>query len=180
MAKKLAKHEEPLEIVLFGDNKAKHKEKWKTHQEMQSRLEKYRGQTFSIILRKCLQHLLDRMKQDVMWTTVATSYNRLQLIRIIEKTVLALAKDQYPFAIVYEQELLIYSFHQNTMTNYQWYERFNTKVDVGTAIGVTRHHSIILEWNSQSTHSASYKDITDDKKIDFKRMQRKCTSHTSS
>ena len=29
MAEELAKHEEPLEIVLFGDNKAKREGKWK-------------------------------------------------------------------------------------------------------------------------------------------------------
>ena len=31
MAEELAKHEEPLEIVLFGDNKSKHEGKWKTY-----------------------------------------------------------------------------------------------------------------------------------------------------
>ena len=29
MAEELAKHEEPLEIVLFGDKKAEHEGKWK-------------------------------------------------------------------------------------------------------------------------------------------------------
>ena len=66
------------------------------------------------------------MKQDVIWTTVATSYNPLQLISIIDKTVLAQTEGQYPFAIVYEQNLSLYGFHQNNMTNDQWYEQFNT------------------------------------------------------
>ena len=43
MAEELAKHEEPLDIVLFGDNKAEHEGKWKTYWEKQSRLEKHRG-----------------------------------------------------------------------------------------------------------------------------------------
>ena len=38
MAEELAKHEETLEIVLFGDNKSEHKGKWKTYREKQSRL----------------------------------------------------------------------------------------------------------------------------------------------
>ena len=50
MAEELAKHEEPLEIVLFGDNKAEHEGKRKTYREKQSRLEKHRGETFSMIL----------------------------------------------------------------------------------------------------------------------------------
>ena len=31
MSEKLAKHDEPLDIVLFGDNKDKHEGKWKTY-----------------------------------------------------------------------------------------------------------------------------------------------------
>ena len=50
MAEKLSKHEEPLEIVLFGDNKAEHEGKWKTYREKQSRLEKHRVQTFSMVM----------------------------------------------------------------------------------------------------------------------------------
>ena len=35
------------------------------------------------------------------------------------------------------------------MSNPQWYERFNTKVDVGDAIGVTRQHRSLLEHVAQ-------------------------------
>ena len=55
------------------------------------------------------------------------------------------------------------------MTNDQWYERFNTKVDVGTSIGVTRQNSVLLEWTAHSTHSASYQDITDYQKIEIQK-----------
>ena len=98
---------------------------------------------------------------------MATSYDPLQLISIIEKTVLAQTEDQYPFAIVYEQELLLYGFHQNTMANNQWYERFNAKVDVRTSIVVTRQHSILLECTAQSTHRVSYQSITNDQRIEI-------------
>ena len=91
------------------------------------------------------QKLLDHMKQDVMYTTVVTSYNPLQLISIVQKTVLTHMGDKYPFARVYKQELFLYGFYQNNMTNEQWYERLNTKVDVETAIGVTRQHSVLLK-----------------------------------
>ena len=98
-----------------------------------------------MILGQCLQQLLNQIKHYVIWTTVETSYNPLQLISTIEKTVLSQTEDQYPFTIVYKHELSLYGFHQNTMTNNQWYERFNTNVDVGTSIGVTRQHSVLLE-----------------------------------
>ena len=76
MEEELSTYEEPLEIVLFGDNKSKQEGKLKTYREKQSRLEKHRGQTFLMILGKCSQELMDRMKQDVIWTTVVTSYIR--------------------------------------------------------------------------------------------------------
>ena len=50
MAEELAKYEEPLDILLFGDNKCEHKGKWKTYREKKSRLEKHRGEMFSIML----------------------------------------------------------------------------------------------------------------------------------
>jgi hypothetical protein len=53
---------------------------------------------------------------------------------------MAHTEDQYPFATVYNQELSFYSFKQDNLSNPQWYERFNTKVDVSGAIGVTRQH----------------------------------------
>ena len=95
------------------------------------------------------------MKLDVICTTVVTSYNPLQLISIIEETVLAQMEDQYPFAIVYKQDLSLYGFHHNTTTNDQWYEQFNIKVDVGTSIGVTRQQTVLLGWTAQSTYSVS-------------------------
>jgi hypothetical protein len=49
------------------------------------------------------------------------------------------------FVTVYEQECGLYSYTQNNMTNNQWYERFNTKIDVKKAIGVTRQHEVLLE-----------------------------------
>ena len=94
-------------------------------------------------------------------------YDPLQLISIIKKMVLAQTEDQFPFAIVYEQELSLYSYHQNTTTKGQWYERFNIKVDVGTSIGFTRQHSVLLEWAAKSTHITPYQEITNDQKIEI-------------
>jgi hypothetical protein len=73
------------------------------------------------------------MKQDTEWTNVSTSYDPLTLYRLIERTVLAQTEDQYPFATVYDQELSFYSFRQETLSNPQWYERFNTFADLGAA-----------------------------------------------
>ncbi len=85
------------------------------------------------------------MKQDTNWNTASTSYNPLDLYQLLQKTILAQTEDQYPFATVYNQELGFYSFWQETMSNLEWYKKFNTKVDVGSAIGVTQQHKVLLE-----------------------------------
>ena len=97
-----------------------------------------------MILGQFVQQLLDRMNQDTSWVMVETSYDPLALVDLIENTVLAQTEDHYPFAILYKQELFLYVFHQNTFTNDQWYEKFNTKVDGGNVIGLIRKHSMSL------------------------------------
>ena len=41
------------------------------------------------------------------------------------------------------------------------HERFNTKVDVGTAIGVTRQHQALLEFGAQDVHTKDFASCTD-------------------
>ena len=47
------------------------------------------------------------------------------------------AEDQYCYATVYTQECVIYGFQEQSLTNEQYYELFNTKVDVVVSIGIT-------------------------------------------
>jgi hypothetical protein len=121
---------------------------------------KHRGQAFSLIQGQCTQLLQDRMKQDTDWNTVSTSYDPLTLYRLIEKTALAQTEDQYPLAAVYDQELAFYTFKQDSLSNPQWYEkRFNTKVDISDAIGVTRQHKVLLEYVAQELHTQAFADL---------------------
>jgi hypothetical protein len=85
-----------------------------------------------------MQVLLDKMKRDPDWSKPSESYDPLTLMKLIEKTIISQTDDQYLYATVYEQEASLYSFSQQGLSNEQWYERFNTKVDFGSAIGVTR------------------------------------------
>ena len=152
--------DEDVPVVLSDAEKTQWNSEWRTYRERKERLVKHRGQAFSLILGQCTQLLQDRMKQDADWTTVSTSYDPLQLYRLIEKTVLAQTEDQYPFATVYDQEVALYSFRQERLSNAQWYERFNTKVDVANAIGVTRQHKVLLEFVAQETHTTAFNDLT--------------------
>ena len=62
------------------------------------------------------------------------------MLQLIRKIVLAETENPYPFATIHNQELTFYTFYQGSMTNPQWYERFNTKVDVSESIWMTRQH----------------------------------------
>jgi Reverse transcriptase (RNA-dependent DNA polymerase) len=147
-------------IDLTDSEKTQHNNEWRTYRDRNAKLSNHRGQAFSLILGQCTQLLQDRMKQDTDYTRVSTSYDPLLLYRLIEKTILAQTEDQYPFATVYDQEASFYSFRQEQMSNPQWYERFNTKVDVGEAIGVTRQHKVLLEYVAQELHQQTFASLT--------------------
>ena len=71
-------------------------------------------------------------------------------------------EDKYLFATVYDQELSFYMFHRGSMTNTQWYERFNTKVNVSESIGVTRQHKSLLGYVVQESHSLDFDSCTEE------------------
>ena len=152
---------EDIPIVMTDTEKTAYSNEWRTYRERNANLSKHRGQAYSLIIGQCTQLLQDRMKQDADWTMVSTSYDPLALCRLIEKTILAQTEDQYPFATVFDQELAFYTFRQENLTNPQWYERFNTKVDVGEAIGVTRQHKVLLEHVAQELHTQAFATLTD-------------------
>jgi hypothetical protein len=99
------------------------------------------------------------MKQDIDWNTMSVSYDPLTLYLLIEKSVLVQTEDLYPFATVYDQELSFYSFKQDNLSNPQWFERFNTKVDAIRSIGVTRQHRVLLEYVAQESYTRAFADL---------------------
>jgi hypothetical protein len=46
----------------------------------------------------------------------------------------------------------------------QWYEKFNTKVDVGSAIGVTQQHKVCLEYVAQENHMLAFTALSAEQK----------------
>ena len=64
--------------------------------------------------------------------------------------------------------MAFYSFHQHNLTSDQWYERFNTKVDIASAIGSTIQHKVLIEYISQESN-IKYDDISTEEQEDFKR-----------
>jgi hypothetical protein len=112
----------PIPITLEGSEYTKHSNEWRTYRERVSSLEKHRGQAFSMLRGQCMEVLLDKMKYEPGWDTVSTSYDPLALMSMIERVVLSQTADQYPYATVYEQELTLYTFSQQDLSNQQWYD----------------------------------------------------------
>ena len=104
-----------------------------------------------------------KMKYYPYWDKKSTSYDPLRILALIEKTVLDQTEDQYPFATVYKQECSNYSFSHNTLSNEQWYERFNTKIDVVSAINLTRKHQVILSHVAEE-YNKEFEDMTPEEK----------------
>jgi hypothetical protein len=146
-------------VELTDSEKTQFSNDWRTFRERNTNLIKHRCQAFYLIQGKCTQLLQDKMKHDKDWNIVSISYDPLTLYRLIERTVLAQNEDQYPFASVYDQELSFYSLKQDNLSNPQWYERFNTNVDIHGAIGVTRQHTVLFEYVAQESYTRAFTDI---------------------
>jgi hypothetical protein len=168
------KQNNEVPIEMLDSEKTQYSNDWRTYQERNVLLTKHRGQAFSIILGQCTQLLQDRMKQDTDWNMASTSYNPLELYWLIEKMTLAQMEDQHPFATVYDQELNFYSFQQETMSNPQWYKKFNTKVDLGSAISITRQHKVLLEYVAQEDHTLTFTALSAEQKQAIREDAEEC------
>jgi hypothetical protein len=83
------KQNNEVPIEMSDSEKMQYSNDWRTYRERNALLTKHRGQAFSLILGQCTQLLQDRMKQDTDWNMASTSYNPLELYRLIEKMTLA-------------------------------------------------------------------------------------------
>ena len=102
------------------------------------------------------------MKSDIEWKILEQSGDPLLLIQVIEIHVLPQTEDMYSFASLYEQELKLYNFNQNDLTNDQWCKRFIIRSDFDNGIGVTRQHKVLLEQVAKEKHSDSFENITEE------------------
>ena len=69
---------------------------------------------------------------------------------------MAQTEDQYPFATVYDKDLTLYTFNPGLISNPQWYELFNKRVDVSESISMTSQHKTLLEYVAQEAHSLAF------------------------
>ena len=120
-----------LPIVLEGDAKVEHVNKWRTYLERTSCLEKQHILSFYMIRCQCMKFIPYKTKHDPYWDNNSESYDPLTLLKLIQKNILSQTKDQCCYATVYNPACALYGFNQHNLTNEQFYDIFNTKVDVG-------------------------------------------------
>ena len=134
----------------------------KSHSYRVATLEKHRGQVYALIYGQCTQVLQDKMKQDKGWPVVSVSYDPLLLYKLMERVIMKQTEDQYPVAALWEQLCNVTLAKQGNMTNIEYYERFNTKIDVAESVGVSFDYERIWEYCAQEAHKKPYSSLTPD------------------
>ena len=147
---------QPVPHKLTSEEAALYYNDGKTYSMRVATLEKHRGQAFATIIGQCTQLLLDKMKQEKTWEVVSASYKPLELYKLIESVVLKQTEDQYPVAAVWEQYGQVYNAKQGSMTNTEWYERFNTKVEVAESVGCKFACDKTLDYCAELQYKMSY------------------------
>ena len=66
-------------------------------------------------------------------------------------------------AALWEQLSNIANAKQGNSTNNEWYERFNTKVEVAKSVGVSFNFETIWEYCAMEAHKATYTLLRSDK-----------------
>ncbi len=74
--------------------------------------------------------------------------------------VLKQTEDQYPVAAVWDQYSAVFNAKQGSLPNTEWYERFNTKVEVAELVGCVFGHDKILDYCAELEFKAPYQGLS--------------------
>ena len=72
--------------------------------------------------------------------------------KLIQKTSLSQSEDFYPFHTIHHHLCLLLNTQQGSLTNAEYYKRWNTKCDVAKAVGVTLAHQAGMEYMAQQKY----------------------------
>ena len=132
-------YEQGMEVkVPLGDEE---KGEWKQNEKVcGDRAAKHilnQQKTFAIIVGQCTQRLQDKMHDDAKWEEVNKKQKPLELYALIERVIMKQTGDEYAPCNLVDHLLAVLTMRQpNNMSNSQWYEKFNTRVDVAESVGV--------------------------------------------
>lgn len=154
--------DDDLPIALKGEAKTQWETEWKMYKSRMENLIKHRGQALNMIKGQCTLTLMEQMKCDSDYTACMVSNDPLRLRALIERTIITQSDNRYVFATLYEQEVGLFGFQQNKMTEDQWHERFKTKVFIGDTLGVSRDHTMALNYVAKERYKSDFEDIADE------------------
>ena len=166
------KLDNPPEPDLGKEDGAKYSGDWKTYNVRKAKLEEYRGKLCSLILGQCTQVLKDKLKQDPEYVSVIQSGKPLRYKALIERTIMAQSSDQFSCAVVHQQLCGVLGFRQGTNSNAQYYQRFNTRVDVSRAVGVNWVHEGVTKHLAQELFKKDLHQLSTD---EFKEVRDKAS-----
>jgi hypothetical protein len=126
---------------------------WKAHGVDSQNLVIHRGKVFELILGQCTQNLIDKMRYDKEYKKVTESNDPLLLYSLIERT--SQTEQRNPFKTAFELKLGLHQYEQGAMSNTDWYERFNTKVEIATALEIAFCDPCLLKHTLGKIHQST-------------------------
>ncbi len=101
------KLKDEVEMKLTDDKKMAHNNAWQSHHKVTAGLKKSCGKIHSLLLGQCTQVLIEKMKQDVDWVRISDLFDRIALLKLIEKFVPKQSSNQYMTGVLIAEQLLI-------------------------------------------------------------------------
>ncbi len=74
-------------------------------------------------------------------------------------------EDQYPVSVLWEQYGAVYDAKQGNLTSTEWYERFNTKVEVAESVSCVFANNKTLTYCSELEYKLPYSQLTNADKL---------------
>ncbi len=117
-----------------------------------------------LIMGQCTQRLKDKLKQDILWSTVdATPENPINLKNLIRRVVLKQSgTDQYPWAMLHKADMAIKNLCQGNLTDHQWVEQMQTRWEMAKSVSVEQFSTVWAEYCVQKKFSDDYDNLTID------------------
>ena len=126
-----------IKVPLDDEEKGEWRLNEKTYGDRVNKHTLNQQKAFAIIIGQCTQRLQDKMHDDGQWDTVNKNQKPLELYSLIERVVMKQTGDEYQPCNLTDNLLAVLTMKQpNNMSNSQWYEKFNTRVDVAESVGV--------------------------------------------
>ena len=97
------------------------------------------------------------MKEDVDWHDIANKYDHIQLILLIEKTVLKQTESKNPYQRVQDKMRAMLNFQQAArMNNNNYYEKTANCVEITLSAGGVFYTPMILGLEAQEKYTTDY------------------------